>query len=277
MPHHAAVPRERDERIRRLEALNRAALEIAGDLDLDTVLRKILRTAAALIGARYGAVGVRASDSGFETFVHIGIPPDRARRIGELPRLHGVLGMIIRDGRTVRVRDIRADPRFSYYPAHHPVFRAFLGVPIRHRGEILGELYLAGTTPGPFTVADQRLVERLALHAGIAIATVRLSDRARDVAVRDARERLLAAIARAALGDVGDARPPSLGATASLSPRERDVLRLVVDGLSNKQIAERLAVSEKTVKTHVSGVLAKLGVADRTQAAVLAVRSRLVE
>ena len=271
------MPRRDDERVRRLEALNRAALQIAGDLDLETALSKILRTAAGLIGARYGAVGVPAPDSGFETFVQIGIPPDRARQIGELPKLHGLLGLIVRDGRPVRVRDIRADPRFSYYPAHHPVFRAFIGVPIRHRGEILGELYLASTTTRPFTAADQRLVERLALHAGIAIATVRLSARARDVAVRDARERLLAAIARAALGDVGDARPPHLGSGTPLSPRERDVLRLVVDGLSNKQIAQRLAVSEKTVKTHVSGVLAKLGVADRTQAAVLAVRSRLIE
>ena len=72
----------------------------------------------------------------------------------------------------------------------------------------------------------------------------------------------------------GDSRSPSL---ASLTSRERDVLRLMVDGLANKQIARRLSITEKTVKTHVSSILGKLGVEDRTQASVLAVRSRLVD
>ncbi|MDQ3399697.1 MAG: response regulator transcription factor [Chloroflexota bacterium] len=69
----------------------------------------------------------------------------------------------------------------------------------------------------------------------------------------------------------------TLGAVRALTKRERDVLRLMVEGLANKEIAGRLALSEKTVKTHVSSLLAKLGVADRTQAAVLAVRTGLVE
>jgi NarL family two-component system response regulator LiaR len=62
-----------------------------------------------------------------------------------------------------------------------------------------------------------------------------------------------------------------------LTARERDVLRLMVEGLANKQIAQRLGIGEKTIKTHVSRVLAKLGVADRTQAAVLAIREGLVD
>ncbi len=76
---------------------------------------------------------------------------------------------------------------------------------------------------------------------------------------------------RRAGGDRGD---PGLG---MLTARERDVLRLMVDGLANKQIARRLSITEKTVKSHVSSILGKLGVQDRTQAAVLALRSRLVE
>ena len=68
------------------------------------------------------------------------------------------------------------------------------------------------------------------------------------------------------------ARPGDVRGIAALTGREREVLGLLADGRSNREIARALHVSEKTVKTHVSAVLAKLGVADRTQAAVLAVR-----
>jgi NarL family two-component system response regulator LiaR len=72
-------------------------------------------------------------------------------------------------------------------------------------------------------------------------------------------------------------RGSSASTHGDITAREHDVLRLVVEGLPNKQIAQRLGIGEKTVKTHVSRVLAKLGVEDRTQAAVLAIREGLVD
>src|SRR5260370_40540300 len=108
------------QRARRLAALNEAALAIAGDLDLDRVLEKILKTAAKLIGARYGALGIPDGRGGFGRFLTVGISEQRADRIGALPRVHGVLGALVSQGKPIRSRDIRRHPDFSAYPADHP-------------------------------------------------------------------------------------------------------------------------------------------------------------
>jgi signal transduction histidine kinase len=175
---------------RQFAALNRAALAIAGDLDLEGVLRRILRTARRLAGASYGALGVPDGKGGFDRFITVGITDRQARRIGELPRFHGVLGVLLRGGHSIRVADIRRHPDFSWYPAHHPILKEFLGVPIKHRGEVLGELYLSGAARGRFTAQDQQVVEMLAAHAGIAIATARLYAQAQELAVLEERNRL---------------------------------------------------------------------------------------
>ena len=178
------------QRARRLAALNEAALAIAGDLDLDRVLEKILRTAARLVGARYGALGVPDGAGGFGRFLTVGISEPRAARIGALPRVHGVLGSLVTEGKPIRSRDIRRHPKFSWYPAQHPEMIEFLGVPIRHRGEVLGNLFFSGARRGTFTAEDQRLVEMLAAHAGVAIATARLYADAQELAVLEERSRM---------------------------------------------------------------------------------------
>jgi DNA-binding CsgD family transcriptional regulator len=301
MPPPARSPRSD---VDRLYAVHRAALAIGGDIDLDRTLRRILRTAARLVGARYGALGIRDESGGFGTFLTVGISRRRADLIGGLPRLHGLLGTILREGRSVRLADVRRHRDFSYYPEHHPEMREFLGVPIAHRGDVLGELFFSGTVAAPFTAADQRLVEMLAAHAGIAIATARLAARERELATLRERDRLghqiQKAVSQALVGMIAEARAgagrasdpnaaraslgaleqratAALGEVQRLTVRELDVLRLMADGRSNKEIAQELSLSDKTVKTHVSSVLGKLGVSDRTQAAVLAVRSGLVE
>ena len=178
------------QRARRLEALNVAVLAIVGDLDLDRVLEKILKTAARLVGARYGALGIPDGRGGFGRFVTVGISEQRAERIGALPRVHGVLGALVSKGKPIRSRDIRRHPEFSWYPEHHPEMVEFLGVPIRHRGEVLGNLFFSGARAGLFTAEDQRLVEMLAAHAGVAIATAQLYADAQRLAVLEERGRV---------------------------------------------------------------------------------------
>src|SRR6202165_1785433 len=173
-----------------MEALNQAALAIAGDLDLDSILQRILGTARKLAGARYGALGVPDGKGGFDKFITVGITEKKARLIGDLPRFHGVLGVLLRDGKSIRVADIRRHPDFSWYPEHHPELKEFLGVPIRHRGETLGEIYLSGTTAGKFSARDQRIVEMLASHAGVAITTANLYSRGQSLAVMEERQRV---------------------------------------------------------------------------------------
>lgn len=177
-------------RAQQLAALNRAALTIAEELDLDSVLTTILRTAASLVRARYGALGVPDGRGGFDRFLTVGISDTTARRIGDLPRVHGVLGALLRAGQPIRMADIRQHPDFNWFPAHHPVLKAFLGVPIRYRAETIGEVYLSGTPAGSFSKRDEELVSMLASHAGVAIATARLYRQSTELAVLEERERV---------------------------------------------------------------------------------------
>jgi len=180
----------RGERTRRLAALNEAALAIAGDLDLDRVLEKILKTAARLVGARYGAIGIPDGRGGFGRFLTVGISEQRADRIGALPRVHGVLGALVSKGKPIRARDIRRHPDFSWYPEDHPEMVEFLGVPIRHGDVVLGNLFFSGARGGIFTAEDQRLVEMLAAHAGVAITTAQLYADAQQLATLEERGRV---------------------------------------------------------------------------------------
>lgn len=165
-------------------------LALAGDPDLDQILRGVVRSACALAGARYGALGIPDRNDGFDTFLTTGIGEEQAERIGELPRRHGVLGALLEEGRSIRLDDIRDHPRFWGYPHAHPLMTDFMGVPIRHRGEVLGNLYLSGSTKGRFTERDQHLVETLAAYAGVAIANQRTYLRAQELALADERARL---------------------------------------------------------------------------------------
>lgn len=164
-------------------------LVIAEDLDLDRVLQRILRMARAAVEARYGALGVPDGRGGFARFLTVGIPEKRAALIGDLPRVHGVLGELLNSG-PIRLPDITRHPRFGYYPQHHPVMKDFLGVPIKHRGEVLGNLFLSGSRAGRFTAADQRTVETLAAYAGVAIANAQLYRQAQALATVEERARV---------------------------------------------------------------------------------------
>jgi signal transduction histidine kinase len=158
-------------RLRHLLEANRAVVE---ELDLEQVLRRIAEAAVSLVDAQFGALGVIAADGRLEQFIHVGIPDDEALIIGHLPEGHGLLGAVVDAAEPIRLEHLAADERSSGFPPHHPAMDAFLGVPIRVRGEIYGNLYLTNRAHGSFTQEDEDLVTALAATAGIAIDNARL-------------------------------------------------------------------------------------------------------
>jgi len=153
----------------RLRALLHANQAIISHLDLPVVLERIVEAAVELVGAQYGALGVVAPDGGLERFINVGMTQDQIDRIGHLPEGHGLLGAVIDDPHPIRVPVLSEHPRSVGFPAHHPPMKSFLGVQIRVRDEVYGNLYLSNQATGQFSVEDEELVVALAATAGIAI------------------------------------------------------------------------------------------------------------
>jgi signal transduction histidine kinase len=164
---------ETEDRLRRLLDVGQT---LVSELDPDAVLERILQEARRLTGARYAALGILDEDRReLERFVTAGIDPDMRRRIGELPRGRGVLGVLIEDPRPLRLSDVEAHPESYGFPPGHPPMHTFLGVPIVIRGRGWGNLYLTEKEDGgEFTVADEGAATTLALWAAIAIENARI-------------------------------------------------------------------------------------------------------
>lgn len=159
----------------RMHSLLEAVLSVGRELELSQVLRRIVEAALALTNAEYGALGVIGEGQRLSTFLPVGVSPEQAARIGPLPSGHGVLGELIRDPRPLRLTDLSAHPASHGFPAHHPPMRTFLGVPVRVRDEVFGNLYLAQKRGGAdFDADDEAVVTTLAVAAGIAVDNARL-------------------------------------------------------------------------------------------------------
>jgi signal transduction histidine kinase len=168
-----------------------AMFAVASDLTLDVVLRRIVESAVTLVDARYGALGVIHEDSTLSEFVYTGIDDATAARIGPLPKGRGILGRLITDPRPLRLEDLSDHPDSFGFPPGHPAMRSFLGVPLRVRTEVFGNLYLCEKrTGGAFTEEDETLAVALAAAAGVAIENARLHARLQAVAVLEDRERI---------------------------------------------------------------------------------------
>ncbi|HEU0245436.1 MAG TPA: GAF domain-containing protein [Candidatus Limnocylindrales bacterium] len=177
----------RAERLAALEASTRA---IAAELDIDRVLQLIVERVRDLIGASYAALGIADARGRMERFITSGISPEARALIGDAPHGRGLLGLIIRDARTVRAPDITQHPERYGFPDNHPVMHSFLGVPVIVKGRSVGNLYLAEKQGGAFTEDDERLTEMFAVHAGIAIENARLHDQVQRLAIVEERERI---------------------------------------------------------------------------------------
>ena len=164
----------------RVGALLEAVLAVGSDLDLQTVLRRITEAASTLAGARYAALGVIGDDARLSQFVTVGISDEERARLGSPPSGHGILGILIRDPQPLRLDDLASNPAAYGFPPGHPPMTTFLGVPIRVRDQVFGNLYLTEKQGGgSFDEEDEAVVLALAAAAGVAIENARLYETAR--------------------------------------------------------------------------------------------------
>ena len=158
-----------------------AVVSVAAGLELGATLRRIVQAAVELVDATYGALGVINEDGRLGEFVHVGIDGASAGQIGDLPSGRGILGLLIDHPVPIRLEDLSTHPASFGFPANHPKMASFLGVPVRVRGEVFGNLYLTEKRTGTgFTSEDERTVMALAAAAAVAIENARLYERTRQ-------------------------------------------------------------------------------------------------
>jgi signal transduction histidine kinase len=167
----------RDNREKRLRDLAAANIAIGSEAALLDVLQKTVEVAAALVNARYAALGVLdRTGAHLERLLTTGIDEPTRALIGDLPSDHGVLRVLLREARPVRVADVTKEQHFFGFPPAHPQMRSFLGVPIFVRGVVYGDLYLADKNVGEFTEEDEEIVTLLAAQTGITIEKVQIHE-----------------------------------------------------------------------------------------------------
>jgi signal transduction histidine kinase len=186
------VPYQRIDEPEKLRRLLDAVLMIEADVDLAVLLRHLVEEACSLVDARYGALGVlNEARTALEEFLTVGLSEEAESLIGPRPTGRGVLGLLITEPQPLRLDDLRAHPDSYGFPASHPPMKSFLGLPVRVRGEVYGNLYLTDKRgDGDFTEDDEALAEALAVAAGIAIQNTRLRDRVTALSVLDDRDRI---------------------------------------------------------------------------------------
>ena len=258
-----------------LQRVSQVVLAVARQMSTRDVLQMIVRSARSLVSARYAALGVPDDHGSFAEFIVDGIPESQRQAIGPLPRQHGMLGVLLREGQPLRVDDIRADPRFEGWPSAHPDMSDFLGVPIRDGNDVLGIIFAAcKQTPGStypsgdppstprrgarpansFTERDEQLLALFASHAAIALTNARLYERGRELSVLEERARLARELhdavsqklfsirAKARAAEVLVRRDPGraiaeMESVAALGGQAHAELRAVIDGLAPPDLA----------------------------------------
>jgi signal transduction histidine kinase len=245
-----------------LSRVSQAVLSVTRQMPVRDVLQVIVRSARSLVGARYAALGVPDDGDSFAEFVVDGISDAEWRAIGPLPRRHGMLGVLLTEGKPERLADIRADPRFWGWPAAHPQMSHFLGMPVRDGDHVLGIIFAANKISAAaekhgFTERDEEILALFAAHAAIALTNARLYERSRELSVMQERSRLardlhdavtqklfsIRAHARAAAVLAGrepfdpDRVKAEIETVATLGAEAHAELRAVIDGLAPPDLA----------------------------------------
>ncbi|MFI1918538.1 GAF domain-containing sensor histidine kinase [Nocardia sp. NPDC020380] len=228
----------------RIDGLVEAMLAVTSGLDLDQTLRTIVRVTTTLVDARYGALGVLGHEQQFSQFIYHGIDDRTRALIGDLPEGHGVLGLLSNQPGAVRLEDLTRHPAAVGVPTHHPAMHTFLGVPVRIRGEVFGNLYLTEKSGGhPFTEDDEVLLQALAAAAGIAVDNARLYEQARTrqawiAATRDIATEFLAGT------DPSEVLAHVVEHARELTNSERALLAVVADPDTSPEEITELVVAQ---------------------------------
>src|SRR6201987_3073138 len=258
--HRRATPAnvgEMSDGLGELYAVSQAVLSVTRQMSVRDVLQVIVRSARSLVRARYAALGVPDEHDSFAEFVVDGISDAEWRAIGPLPRRHGMLGVLLTEGKPERLADIRKDPRFEGWPPAHPKMSHFLGVPVRDGDQVLGIIFAANKTSAAaagrgFTERDEEILSLFAAHAAIALTNARLYERSRELSVLQERSRLARELhdavtqklfgirARARAAAVLAAREPpdadriraEIEVVGELGAEAQAELRAVIDGLT---------------------------------------------
>ena len=182
-----------------LDALREASIALTTELDLGLVLQRVVDRSRSLVHTQYAALGVLDEEGQYiEQFITSGLDPIVRAQMGELPRGHGLLGVLITEGKPIVIPEIGADPRSVGFPPNHPPMHSLLGVPIRSKGKVIGDLYLTDKlaqgksgeqTHTVFDLDDLRIAEMFATQAAIAIENAQLYRKTQQLAILQERQR----------------------------------------------------------------------------------------
>lgn len=270
-----------------LEQLSAAVLAVARHRSVHEVLQTIVSTARHLLDAEYAALGVPDDAGGFAEFVVDGVSDEQWEAIGPLPRQHGILAAMLHEAKPQRLPDVRADPRFGWWPEAHPVLVDFLGMPIVDGTEVLGALYLANRGGGQgsngssgsagFSDDDERLLRVLAAHAAIALTNARLYEQARELALAEERTRIAQELHDAVAQKLFSARLTADAAAALVDADPAaaraeiaEVARLAAEsGAELRGIVSALRPAELASDGLVGTLRSRVALLDRVHAAAL--------
>jgi signal transduction histidine kinase len=216
-----------------LLALHHASMAIAGDLELETVLQRVVNEAATLVGARYGAISLSHREPRLDAFVTYGVTPALKDQLGPHPVGTGLLGVPVATGEPLRISHIGGDPRAAGFPPGHPVMDRLLGVPVSSGDHVVGHLYLADKEDGaPFTATDEGTLVRFASLAAIAIENAVLHQQVQVLAITGERERIAREMHDSLAQVLAYANTKSQAAIAYLEQGDTDRARQQIDQLA---------------------------------------------
>jgi signal transduction histidine kinase len=247
-----AVGRGREQ----LGALVDAGMLLTAERSLEAVLQRIVEVACRLLGAKYGALGILDAQGGLGQFITTGISDETKARIGHLPIGQGILGVLVRESKPLRLRDLTQDPRAHGFPRNHPPMHSFLGVPIISKGRLFGNLYLTEKRDAEeFSKEDEKLAVTLAAQAAIAIENASLYEevqRSYDELKRSqhllVRQEKLASLGRLAAGLAHELNNPLSSVAGFAEALERRLARGEQAGLSDSaDLQEYLTLIQEEV------------------------------